>query len=80
MAEQSRIRYEAKPALNLGPDHDIITTGKSIDEAKADLMIKTFNPAVYEPQYPNMRDNLGNTLATAQNEQDPEEEAPENED
>ena len=46
MAEQSRIRYEAKPALNLGPDHDIITTGKSIDEAKADLMIKTFNPAV----------------------------------
>jgi len=30
-------------------------------------MIKTFNPAVYEPQYPNMRDNLGN-MAAAQNE------------
>ena len=43
-------------------------------------MIKTFNPTVVEPLYPNMRDNLGNTMAAAQTSQGPEEEAPENED
>ena len=26
MAEWGKIRYEAKPALNLGPDQDVVTT------------------------------------------------------
>lgn len=44
MEEWGRIRYEHKPALNLGPDQDIVTTQKNIELAKAQLGAKKFNP------------------------------------